>query len=675
MHKEFRHINLRGKSLEGEDSIGANFSSSNIGKDFRHANLRGKSFQGEDLTGANFSYSDIRGANFTNAILTKANFSHTQAGLLKHWTSSLVIVSLILLTISGWITPITSSWITWFFTPDFIEQHSIFAGVITLIALIIVFIAIIVQGLGIVALGVTAVVALVVSLVAGLAGIVAIISAVIGAIAVALGVAVAVAVASSAGGTIAVLVVVAVAGVRTIREVRTVAEIGFGASGALDLGGLGLLVGWSILAVTVVVAVLGVGHYIAWQALAGDDKYAWIHHITVVFASTGGTSFRQANLTDANFNYALLNNTNFLEAIITRTRWYEAKQLDLARVGDSILRQAAVRDLLVTGNGYKKSYEGANLQGTNLIGANLNQANLKKANLSHSTLQGANLEEANLAQVQANATNFRGAYLTGSCLEAWEIDSTTMLDRVDCRYIYLLEHPCPIKGDRKRRPQDPNEVFTFGSGDFEKICQSFWMNIVRIYLPKRMNREAFITTYQQLMEDNPGIIPHKLEKNNDDFVLTITLPKDTDNQKIKDYFSYLTQEKNLVPISQTSKMTGSVILGEISGSVTHVITQLTTPFKRDELKIQELLTKLQRAIEAEADLSEEDTAEALVQVATLAGAAKNPQEIAIRNLAQTAIKILNSKFASLPKNSQLVEESQKLLPIIEERLGLTLVGV
>ncbi|NES23601.1 MAG: pentapeptide repeat-containing protein, partial [Symploca sp. SIO3E6] len=390
----------------------------------------------------------------------------------------------------------------------------------------------------------------------------------------------------------------------------------------------------------------------------------------VVFAATGGTSFRKADLTEANFKYALLHSTNFIGAIITRTRWNQAIKLNLARVGNSILRQGAVRDLLVTGNGYKKSYQGLNLQETNLIGANLNKANLKKANISQATLQRANLEEANLTQAQAIGTNFRGVYLTAACLEKLNIDSTTMLNSVDCRYLYLLEHPCPIKGDRERRPQDPSEVFAFNSGEFERLCQSLWSNIVQIYLPNGINREAFISAYHKLMEENPGITPHKLQKQEHNFLLTLTLPKDADKNKVKQYFSLLQQSSSQLDTSETSKITGSVILEEISSSVTHVISQLASPFKPEQPEIIELLTQLQRAIEAEADFSEEDTAEALVQVATLAGAAKNSHEAVINNLAQTAIKILKGKFASLPNNAKLVKESQTLLPVIEHRLGL-----
>ena len=48
----------------------------------------------------------------------------------------------------------------------------------------------------------------------------------------------------------------------------------------------------------------------------------------IAFAATGGTSFRNADLTDADFTSATLKSTDFREATLTRTRWHQAKKLD-----------------------------------------------------------------------------------------------------------------------------------------------------------------------------------------------------------------------------------------------------------------------------------------------------------------------------------------------------------
>ena len=76
------------------------------------------------------------------------------------------------------------------------------------------------------------------------------------------------------------------------------------------------------------------------------------------------------------------------------------------------------------------------------------------------------------------------------------------------------------------------------------------------------------------------------------------------------------------------------------------------------------------AIEAEKDLPEEDKAEALEQVKTLAEAGKNPQEEAKQKEAKTAMKILKGTIAGLPTAATLVEACSKLLPLISKFLGL-----
>ena len=69
-----------------------------------------------------------------------------------------------------------------------------------------------------------------------------------------------------------------------------------------------------------------------------------------------------------------------------------ARFLDWARVDETILINPEVRELLVTSNGYQKSYQGMDLRGANLIGADLSYAKMQTADLSQATLEAANLE-------------------------------------------------------------------------------------------------------------------------------------------------------------------------------------------------------------------------------------------------------------------------------------------
>jgi hypothetical protein len=70
------------------------------------------------------------------------------------------------------------------------------------------------------------------------------------------------------------------------------------------------------------------------------------------------------------------------------------------------------------------------------------------------------------------------------------------LEKVDCRYFYLLEHPHPITSDRERRPHDPDKIFE--PGDFEKLYKKI-MNTVQILLRNGINKEAFAVAFQKLM--------------------------------------------------------------------------------------------------------------------------------------------------------------------------------
>lgn len=116
-------------------------------------------------------------------------------------------------------------------------------------------------------------------------------------------------------------------------------------------------------------------------------------------------------------------------------------------------------------------------------------------------------------------------------------------------------------------------------------------------------------------------------------------------------------------------MTG-VAIGAISGSVTNTINQLPTSSNPDIPGIKELLAQLQAAIEAESELPDEDKAEALEQVKTLAEAGQRPEDNVLQKAAKTSMKILKGTVASLSDAAKLAESCAKLLPTIATLLGL-----
>lgn len=510
---------------------------STMSKDFSHQNLRGRNFKGQDLTGANFSHADIRSANFTNTILKGANFSHAKAGLQRRWAIFLVIVSLILSVLSGFVSffvGILSASV--FFSRGAIEITIIDALVFLTVLAVFFLIVTIRQGFGAASVVATMTAAVISTLAFTTGG-----SMVVAAIAAATAAgAVTLAAGAAAGTTAAAMTVIGkvaattaatggVALAATGAVVWALEELATGKSSGWTLAAL---VAWTV-AVGVVAVVLGI--CIAWRALAGDEKQAFVRTIAVIFGATGGTSFRGADLTDANFNQTILKNTDFSKSNLTRTRFYEARKLNLARVGNSILANQVVLNLLISGNGTDKSYTRANLRGANLVGAHLKNANLKEADISEATFQGANLEWANLTLTQAIGTNFTKAHMTGACMEAWNIENSTKLDNVDCRFVYLLEQPKQGTDDRERRPSSGE----FKPGVFTKLFEEV-LNTVDLIFDKGIDWKAFVAAFKEVQVENEGteLAIQSIENKGDGVVVVrVSVPPDTNKEKIHSEFT------------------------------------------------------------------------------------------------------------------------------------------
>jgi uncharacterized protein YjbI with pentapeptide repeats len=513
-------------------------------QDFSRQNLQGRSFKGQNLTDANFSYADIRGADFTNALLNCANFSYAKAGLQRHWAIFWVSVSFFLAALSA-LTSVSANGIlrVQLSNPVF-EQNALLLALL-LLGLLSIFVLIAArQGLTVVAAALAS--TLVVAGIVATAGsavalwndttVVSLASGLGGSLTVAVGTA------GVITGTIAVVGIVTEQSITTV--VMIVALIG-GILGAIIRvlvrgGGEALfstsmgLGNWAVLDLVWAWGwawgVAFLGSFMGWRTVKGDDNFSLIRKVAIALASIGGTSFRNANLTEANFTSAKLKNTDFRKAILIRTRWYQAQQLDRARVGDSILNKTSIIQLLTTGNGYKKSYIHDNLSGANLAGANLNEANFKEAELNDATLEAANLEDANLTQVQAIGTNFRKAYLTGACLEAWNIDATTNLEQVDCRYVYLLQQ------QQERRPSSGE----FQAGEFTKLFQEV-LNTVDLIFRNGVDWKAFIASFQKLQIDNAGteLAIQSIENKGDGCVVVkVNVDPDTNKAKIHQDFTH-----------------------------------------------------------------------------------------------------------------------------------------
>ncbi|MDJ0510009.1 MAG: pentapeptide repeat-containing protein [Crocosphaera sp.] len=434
-------------------------------RDFRGEKLRFQNFKGKDLFGANFSECDIRGTNFKEANLTQTKFIKARAGLQLHSQIFLLAGAMILVALSGFMSGWSGYYISWIFDGSTVEYKV--SGWLTLASLAIFCITSYRKGLAGFARAVS----------------VALAVAVVGALAWAVLFALALAWAVSVGGagagalvftvTVAFAVGVPVAFAFAVAAAFAVAVAGAGAGAltvvgagaftvpvAVAVAGAGAFTVAGFVAFAVAVALTLLGYIISHRTIKGDSRDAWLREFALTFASIGGTCFYGATITDADFTGSTLRNSDLRAKSLIRTRFQGVINLDLAKVGKTLLSQPDVRELLINPHkGYKKDYSKANLRGANLDNANLKEANLTQADVSEATLKNADLRDSNLTEINAINTNLTHVYLTGACLEGWNIDSNTKLDDIDCQYVYCL------KNKQERRPSSGD----FQPGEFSKL--------------------------------------------------------------------------------------------------------------------------------------------------------------------------------------------------------------
>jgi hypothetical protein len=119
----------------------------------------------------------------------------------------------------------------------------------------------------------------------------------------------------------------------------------------------------------------------------------------------------------------------------------------------------------------------------------------------------------------------------------------------------------------------------------------------------------------------------------------------------------------------TGNQTLSNSLINLSGTVTHSLNQLADN-DPVQANLKTALTHLQSTIEADSELKDDDKAEALEQVNTLAQAGRNPQDSTLKKAANTALKILKGTIAALTPTAAIVKACADLLPAITKLLGI-----
>lgn len=152
------------------------------------------------------------------------------------------------------------------------------------------------------------------------------------------------------------------------------------------------------------------------------------------------------------------------------------------------------------------------------------------------------MTEANLTRVKALSTNFTSANFTGSCLEDWNINSSTKLDDVICDYIYLRQ------GQQECRPSNGK----FALGEFTKLFQKA-QETVDLIFSNGIDWQSFLISFQKLQvecSDEELTIQAIENKNDGAFVIRVNVPADANKAEIE---KYLKREYELALVALEEK--------------------------------------------------------------------------------------------------------------------------
>jgi hypothetical protein len=311
-------------------------------------------------------------------------------------------------------------------------------------------------------------------------------------------------------------------------------------------------------------------------------------------------------------------------------------------------------------------------RGTRFIGANLTDADFTQANLTHTDFSNANLTRTRW--LQAEGLDFARREVASS----YEIVELSVGDSINPQSAAIA-----LQQLAQKYP-DKFELLAIEGGGENNL--KFHAKVTETETPLQLSdklnqiyRQIQLlpdTTKEQILLEEKDRYVDRLEN-----LLTKAIEKPNYYFETEGNVT-MTQNKGNVNISGTQGNIGGVVaagenqtmtgvaIGAISGSVTNTINQLPETSQSEQPNLKELLTQLQKAIETETELPNEDKAEALEQVKTLAEAGQTPEDNNLQKAAKTAMKILKGTTAGLSETTKLVLECSKLLPAISALLML-----
>ena len=268
--------------------------------------LQGKTFKGENLQNANFNGADLRGLDFSSANLIGADFSKSKTGMKIPAAVLVFLFALVVSLFSGYIAMLTGITIQSLIKST--EANLQVAGYIT-IGYFVIFIAIAFWKGIFKAINKVFFIMLALTIVLGLFFYLTGLGTGVGALRAAL--ALMLMLLMFIVGTISR----ATAGTLASNILFLVVALGGGMFGKSLGGGLGTV------AMAIACAV------ISKRALKVENKSSILRKIALTVGSWFGTSFKGADLTNANFSDAVVKNTDFTNAKLIGVNWNNAKKI------------------------------------------------------------------------------------------------------------------------------------------------------------------------------------------------------------------------------------------------------------------------------------------------------------------------------------------------------------
>ncbi|MBW4650744.1 MAG: pentapeptide repeat-containing protein [Kastovskya adunca ATA6-11-RM4] len=496
-------------------------------------------------------------------------------------------------------------------------------------------------------------------------------------------------------------------------------------TGLLIISGKHILIpGLILVAPSVLIGLLSckgaVGYKSTWASTRGAGT---------LIACLFGTDFRGADLTKVDFYESILESTNFDKSGNKNTRLTgiyckNVRGLGFTKTRNSIFADPKVQNLVVSCDGQGKNFDGLDLAGVNLQDARLQGASFVGASLNQSNLRGADLSRAILKQTQLDEADLTGAVLTGAYIEDWGITSATILENVQCDYVYMRvpteENPHPL-----RKPDYLEE--TFAEGGFADFIQPYF-DTLDLYHSQKVDPRAISIAFKELSQNHPEAnleIVAMEKRGQNSLNLKVRTAAAADKSELSsEYFADYNQLKALseaqvlrlaekddhihrleqmiqtalhqptfnvetvqgdfmpenrginvsagdnANISGVSSGDGILNLGIISGHVTNAINQLPDSSETGQASLKVLLTQLQAAIETDTNLSDPDKSDLLEQVQSLAEAKQTEEPTKREGIVRKAMKMFDATLKSLPDTAKIVEACSKLLPLILKALGI-----